>query len=375
MPGDTENKKVLVAMSGGTDSSAVCLMLREQGYELAGLTMRVWDLPRQFADGASEPDFILAARALAADLGFPHFVADEREAFRREVVGYFLDEYAAGRTPNPCVRCNRDFKFRLLVQWADRLGCAHIATGHYVGTERRGNRVYLRMGADERKDQSYFLWRVPPETLARCLFPLGDMEKPAVRAYLEARGRHAAARKPESMETCFVEGDYRDFLREQCPGLSAGVAGGAFVSTDGRRLGTHQGVPFYTVGQRKGLGIALGRPAYVVRLNAEKNTVVLGEAADLLADAFFVEQGTCVDADAFFSSPQLGVRIRYHSHPEPCTVEPLPDGRWLVRTARPVSAVTPGQSAVFYAGRLVVGGGVIASQRGIGAFRKKNENS
>lgn len=375
MSGETNHKKVLVAMSGGVDSSAVCLMLREQGYELVGLTMRVWDLPRQFADGADEPDFVRAARALAARLGFPHYVADVREAFRNSVVRYFLDEYAAGRTPNPCVMCNRDFKFRLLADEATRLGCQNIATGHYVDTEEREGHVYLRMGDDGRKDQSYFLWRVPEEMLRRCLFPLGRMEKAAVRAYLADRGFHVAARQSESMEVCFVEGDYRDFLMAQRPELAAATAGGAFVSADGRRLGTHRGVPFYTVGQRKGLGIALGSPAYVLRLNAAKNTVVLGGADDLLTTAFFVEDGRAVAPEAFWALQELSVRIRYHSHPVACHVSPLPDGRWLVRTPQPVSAVTPGQSAVFYVGRRLVAGAVIASQRGIGQYMEKQETT
>lgn len=353
-------------MSGGVDSSAVCLLLQAAGYDVAGMTMRVWDVPRQFSDGHDEPDFVREAQALAARLGIPHTVVDVREEFRNAVVRYFLDEYTAGRTPNPCVVCNRDFKFRLMAETADRLGCRYLATGHYVKTERRSDRTYLLMGDDVRKDQSYFLWRVPQATLSRCLFPLGSMTKDEVRAYLDRLGFTRKARQSESMEVCFVEGDYRDFLREQRPQLAEAVAGGAYVDTAGRKLGTHLGVPFYTVGQRKGLGIALGRPAYVVRLNAEKNTIVLGTEADLQTTAFYAEDVLPVDAAEFFSTPDLAVRIRYHSEPVACNVEPLPDGRLLVRTAKAVSAVTPGQSAVFYVGRRMVGGAVIGSQRGIG---------
>ncbi len=361
-------QKVLVAMSGGIDSSAVCLLLRDQGYEVVGMTMRVWDLPRQFADGADEPDFIRSARSLAERLGIEHHVADVRTEFREGIVRYFMDEYEAGRTPNPCVVCNRDFKFRLMREWADRLGCERMATGHYVKTERRGKHTFLLMGDDVRKDQSYFLWRVPQETLARCIFPLGNMEKPQVRAYLEEKGFAVRARQSESMEVCFIENDYRDFLREQRPDIDARWQGGKFVDTAGKTLGTHSGVPFYTVGQRKGLGIALGHPAYVLRLNAGKNTVVLGTEQELTTRALLAADFSAVDEAEFFAAGDLTVRIRYHSQPVSCRVERLADGRVLIRTAQEISAVTPGQSAVFYIGNRLVGGAVICSQKGIGAY-------
>ena len=378
--------RILVAMSGGVDSSAVCLLLQEQGYEVVGMTMRVWDLPRQFAhaatadgtlpacaqgqvaDDALEPDFILSARTLAERLGIEHHVVDVRTEFRDTVVRYFLDEYEAGRTPNPCVLCNRAFKFRLLAELADRLGCPLMATGHYVQTQEQGGHTYLLMGDDVRKDQSYFLWRVPQEVLGRMRFPLGTMEKPEVRAYLDRRGFAVRARQAESMEVCFVENDYRDFLRQQRPATAARVDGGYFVDTGGKRLGTHHGVPFYTVGQRKGLGIALGQPAYVLRLNAEKNTIVLGSETDLSTHHLLVEHLECVSRDEVLGSEALTVRIRYHSQPVACRVQILDDGRCLVTTSQSVSAVSPGQSAVFYIGRRLVGGAIIASQRGIGGI-------
>lgn len=361
-------KRVLVAMSGGIDSSAVCLMLRNAGYEVVGMTMRVWDLPSQFDEDKDTPRFIRSAQRLAARLGIEHHVVDVRREFAADVVSYFLDEYEHGRTPNPCVRCNRHFKFRLMTELADRFSCQRMATGHYVKTETRGDRTYLLMGDDIRKDQSYFLWRVPQETLRRCLFPLGTMEKREVREFLAREGFEVRARQSESMEVCFIEGDYRDFILRERPELAERLRGGAYVGTDGRRLGEHRGVPFYTVGQRKGLGIALGRPAYVVRLNAEKNTIVLGGEADLRTRAFFIESPEFVDREEALSAQDLTVRIRYHSRPVACTVEPTPDGHWVVRTQEDVSAVTPGQSAVFYIGRRVAGGAVIASQRGIGLY-------
>lgn len=256
--------------------------------------------------------------------------------------------------------CNPLFKFRVLTEWADRLGCAYIATGHYVKTERRNGHTYVLMGDDPRKDQSYFLWRLSPEVLDRCIFPLGGMTKPAVRDYLHGKGFTLQAGKKESMEVCFVEGDYRDFLKAQVPGLAARKAGGLFVDKEGRRLGEHAGVPFYTVGQRKGLGIALGRPAYVLRLDAETNTVTLGGEADLLTPEFVVERWQAVDAAELFEDEGLTVRIRYRSAPAACHCELLADGRLLVRLRKPVAAVTPGQSAVFYHDRRLVGGGYIA---------------
>lgn len=363
----SNREKVLVAMSGGVDSSAVCLLLQDQGYEVVGMTMRVWDLPQQFASpGQEQPDFILSAQELAQRLGIEHHVVDVREEFRHTIVQNFLDEYRGGRTPNPCVLCNRKFKFRLLAEMADRLGCQWMATGHYVQVEEKDDFAYLLMGDDVRKDQSYFLWRVPQQTLKRCLFPLGKMEKPEVRRYLDEKGFALRAKQSESMEVCFVERDYRDFLRQQLPDLAEQVKGGAYVDAGGKKLGEHLGVPFYTVGQRKGLGIALGAPAYVLRLNPEKNTIVLGSEEELKTTFLLTETPEVVDETEFFTAQDLTVRIRYHSNPVPCKVHRLDDGRMLVETAEQVSAVTPGQSAVFYIKNRLVGGAYIASQKGIG---------
>lgn len=358
-------------MSGGVDSSAVCIMLRERGYEPVGMTMRVFDIPSQMSDGSDEPDFIRSARSLAARLNMEHHVADVREEFRETVVRYFLDEYENGRTPNPCVACNRRFKFRLMDEWADRLDCKLMATGHYVRTEpyKDGNN-YLLMGNDTRKDQSYFLWRVPQKIIRRCIFPLGTLEKPQVRKYLEEKGFESRSRQSESMEVCFIEGDYRDFLRRQRPELTERLAGGRYVNTRGQTIGKHDGVPFYTVGQRKGLGVALGKPAYVIRLNADKNTIVLGREEDLSSTAFFAEDDMLVNPICFFHETAISVRIRYHSKPVACNVTRLDDGRLLVRTQETVTAVTPGQSAVFYSGSRMIGGAVIGSQKGIRLYEQ-----
>ena len=350
------NKKVLVGMSGGIDSTATCLMLREQGYEVVGLTMWVW---------GDEP---VGARQLAYDMDIKHYVADVREDFRKTIVQYFIDEYRSGRTPNPCVMCNPLFKFRLLTEWADRLGCKFIATGHYVRLEEHDNKLYIVAGDDDRKDQSYFLWRLEQDVLRRCLFPLGTYTKTQVRDYLRNKGYTLKAEEGESMEVCFIKGDYRDFLRERSPEIDREIGPGWFVNAEGVKLGQHKGFPYYTIGQRKGLEIALGKPAYVLKINPQKNTVMLGDAEQLKTRYMLAEQDAFLCEDEAFASPNLTVRIRYRSHPLPCEVRRLEDGRLLVHFREEASAIAPGQSAVFYIGHRVVGGAFIASQRGIGMY-------
>lgn len=358
------SKKVLVGMSGGVDSTAACLLLQEQGWEVVGLTMRVFDVPSQMM--GDEPRCVVEAREVARRLGIAHHVADVRDAFRHTVVGAFCDEYLHGRTPNPCVMCNPLFKFCLLVEWADRLGCERIATGHYV----RLVDGCLCEGRDKRKDQSYFLWRVAPEVLRRCLFPLGDLTKDDVRAYLADKGFALKASEGESMEVCFIEDDYRDFLRREVPDLDERFGPGRFVDNAGRTLGMHKGCPYYTVGQRKGLGIALGRPAFVLRINADRNTVVLGDDEDLKTTHMLVETPPDQPLQRWqTTSEPLAVRIRYRSRPVPCEVAgTVQEGLTLVHLLEPVSGIAPGQSAVFYDGERLLGGAFIASQKGIGQY-------
>ena len=361
-----QDKRVLVGMSGGIDSSAVCIMLQEQGYEIVGVTMRTWDVASQFkTPEQEEPDFILEARALAERLGIEHHVADVREEFKQVIVKYFIDEYMQGRTPNPCVMCNPLFKERILCEWADKTGCAWISTGHYCRLEERNGNRYIVAGDDMTKDQSYFLWRLPQEILRRFLFPLGNYTKQEVREYLKEKGFEAKAKGGESMEVCFIEGDYRDFLRQQIPDIDTKIGPGFFVDNKGVKIGQHKGFPYYTIGQRKGLGIALGHPAHVLRINAEKNTVMLGTADELKAEYMLVEDAMITDMKELLECPNLTVRIRYRSKPIPCRVLPLEDGKMLVRFLGEASSIAPGQSAVFYDGQRVLGGAFIASQRGI----------
>ena len=349
-------KRVLVGMSGGIDSTATCLMLQEQGYEIIGLTMWVW---------GDEP---LEARQLARSMGIEHHVADEREAFRNVIVQNFIDEYRQGRTPNPCVTCNPLFKFRILTEWADKLNCRYIATGHYTRLEELNGKIYIVAGDDEKKDQSYFLWRLGQDVLRRCLFPLGAYTKLQVRDYLRDKGYTLKAEEGESMEVCFIKGDYRDFLREHSPEIDDEVGPGWFVNSEGVKLGEHKGFPYYTIGQRKGLEIALGKPAYVLKINPQKNTVMLGDAEQLKAEYMLAEQDNLIDEGEVLGSSGLTVRIRYRSKPVPCSVKRLEDGRLLIHFEAEASAIAPGQSAVFYIGKRVAGGSFIASQRGIGMY-------
>lgn len=351
---------VLVGMSGGIDSTAVCSMLLEQGYRVVGLTFVTCDASFAAAE---------AAAALAKRLGIEHYVDDVRDEFRQQVVQPFIDSYLTGTTPNPCVNCNRMMKFSLLCRWADRLGCEKIATGHYVKMQEESassgdeKRYYIVTGDDPRKDQSYFLWRLTQEQLSRCIFPLGGWKKNDVCSYLGVNNLDEAGKDGESMEVCFIPGDYRDFLRENIPDVDSVIREGSFVDAAGRVLGTHRGFPYYTIGQRKGLGIALGHPAYVLKINAEKNTVMLGTAEQLVTRYMLIETPEWVDSVPLEG---LTVRVRYRSKPISCDAPQLVgDGRWMVPLHSDASAITPGQSAVFYVGNKLVGGAFIASQRGI----------
>lgn len=369
-----KEKRVLVGMSGGIDSSATCIMLQEQGYEVVGVTMRTWDIPSHFSTpGQTQPDEVLEAQALASRLGIEHHVADVREEFRKVIVQYFIDEYMHGRTPNPCVMCNPLFKERILCEWADRTQCAWIATGHYCQLEDRNGYRYIITGDDPTKDQSYFLWKLPQEILRRMMFPLGGMTKAAVREYLAAKGFEAKARGGESMEICFIDKDYRKFLREHCPDIDEKIGAGWFVDSKGLKLGQHKGFAYYTIGQRKGLEIALGKPAYVLKINPAKNTVMLGDADQLKATHMLVEDINVADMNELLTCSNLSVRIRYRSQPIPCQAILLENQKLLVKFATEASAITPGQSAVFYDGNRVLGGGFIAFQNGIKKLAAENE--
>lgn len=359
------NKRVLIGMSGGIDSSAACMILQEQGYEVVGLTMRMWDLPRHFPhEGQTIPQFALEARELAEKIGIEHHILDVRDEFKSSIIKGFIDEYLKGNTPNPCVMCNRLFKWHYLLQEADRLGCSWVATGHYARIlDRDGYRVLAR-GVDPKKDQSYFLWRLGQEELSRTIFPLGGVTKEEIKRYVEGKGFHEKVEKKESMEVCFIPGDYRDFLREQLPELAQQVGGGYFVDSTGRKLGQHKGFPFYTIGQRKGLEIALGKPMFVTRINPIKNTIRLGDRDELLTRRMVITDVLEATPGILESAGPVDVQIRYRSSAIPASLQKGDTpGEWLVCFESDASAVTPGQSAVIYSDNTVIGGGIIADQR------------
>jgi tRNA-uridine 2-sulfurtransferase len=347
-------------MSGGVDSSATAALLIEQGYDVVGITLKLWpqDCVSRAEDKCCGPQAVTDARAVCHKLGIPYYLIDEAAEFQGTVIRYFADEYKAGRTPNPCVMCNQNLKFGRLLHRADQLGARYIATGHFARVEVApdGGRVLLRRGKDPRKDQSYFLFSLRQEQLARAMFPLGGKTKSDTRQMARHCGLKTAE-KEESMEICFVpDNDYGGFL------LKSSLAHkhrGEIVDLEGRVLGHHEGIEFYTIGQRKGLGISSARPLYVLDLDAAANRVIVGDDSNLLRQRFHVERCNWV---AFLEPPDsldATVKIRYNHVGTPARVTPLPGGCAAVELQVPQRAVTPGQAAVFYAEDLVLGGGWI----------------
>jgi len=355
-------KRVLLGMSGGVDSSVAGYLLREQGYDVVGVTMKVWpqDCISRAEDKCCGPQAVADARGVAHSLGFPHYVVDEADQFERLVIDYFSSEYQAGRTPNPCVMCNEKLKFGNLWNKAQALGCEYIATGHYAIIEHHeaagaATRAVLRKGIDPRKDQSYFMFSLRQPQLRRALTPLGGMSKPAIREIARSLGLKVAD-KADSQEICFVPGnDYKAFLRSHL-GPSEFHPGGIY-DLEGNFLGEHQGIEMFTIGQRKGLPGGSPQPRYVVDLDPETNRVLVGSADDLVSDDFEIDRVNWIsDARDDFEAT---VKIRY-SHPGTrATVTVLENGRARVQLHEPQKAVTPGQAAVIYDGDVVVGGGWI----------------
>jgi len=353
---DIGSMRVLVAMSGGVDSSAAAALLAAEGHDVVGVSMRVAD----FSDASRgrsccAPDDLDDARRAARRIGIPFFVANVEERFAERVITPFVDDYLDGRTPNPCVSCNARVKFEWLLARARALG-AKLATGHYARVERRGSRLALRTAADPAKDQTYFLYGLGQEALRDVLFPVGGMAKPDVRAAAERAGLPNAA-KPDSQEICFVtRGVAADFVALRAPER---VRAGEVVTTRGEVLGRHDGVHRFTVGQRRGLGFAGPEPRYVVRIEPESARVVVGTAAEASRDEFEVGEASWVSGGPPPEACDLTIKVRHRHEGERGTVLATRD-RAHVRLARPVRGVAPGQAAVFYDGDEVVGGGRIA---------------
>jgi len=361
---DKSDTTVVVAMSGGVDSSVAAALLHRQGYNVIGITLQLWEFAEVGGNVVRETaccslEMMNDARAVCARLGIPHFVLDFRKKFEAEVVNYFVQEYLDGRTPNPCILCNARVKWGALLHRARELGADYLATGHYarVGYDAPRGRYVLRQGTDPSKDQSYALWALSQEQLAHTLLPLGEMRKSDVRK-LAAEWGLKTAHKVESQELCFIaDNDYRRFLRERTDGT---LRPGEIVTTDGRVVGTHQGYPAYTVGQRKGLGVAMGKPVYVIRIEPQTNRIVIGERDELLSQGLLARQLNWIAIDELREPMQVTARIRYNDEGVPATVNPMAEGAVWVHFRSPRPAVTPGQSVVFYDGEVVVGGAVIA---------------
>lgn len=352
-------------MSGGIDSSLAAVLLHEQGYDVIGMTMKTWDYASSGASkketGCCSLDSINDARNVSVQLGFPHYILDIREEFGDAVIDYFTGEYLEGRTPNPCVMCNTHIKWDALLQRADKLGCDYIATGHYAKIREENGRYIVSKGIDTLKDQSYVLWGVSQESLSRTILPLGNLTKHEIREMAKERGFFELASKAESYEICFVpDNDYRGFLKRRIDGLEEQVNGGNFVLEDGTVLGQHQGYPFYTIGQRRGLGIALGYPAFVTDIRKETNEVVLGRDRQLERSGLEIQKINLLKyGDLYSHKSGVTTKVRYKHDGTPSKVTQLGHDKIRIDFDEPVSGVAPGQAAVFYEGDDVVGGGWI----------------
>jgi len=362
--------KVLMAMSGGIDSTVAALMLHKEGYEVVGITMKTWDyatsvgVTNKKETGCCNLDSFNDARMAAVEHGFPHFILDIREEFGDFVIENFVEEYIAGRTPNPCVMCNTHIKWRALLKRADAMGCDFIATGHYAQVHQHSNgRYFIRKGKDETKDQSYALWGLQQDLLSRTLLPLGTYHKTEIRQMAHDFGYPELAKKNESYEICFVpDNDYRGFLKRRVEGLEARVDGGNFVDKNGKFLGKHKGYPFYTIGQRKGLDIALGFPAFVTHIDPDNNTVVLGTEEDLNKTEMMVKNINWIKYEGLSENIDAVTKIRYKDKGAISQLIATDNGVKVV-FYDDVKGVAPGQSAVFYEGDDVIGGGVIQRQQ------------
>lgn len=377
-----ENTKVLLGMSGGTDSSVAAMRLLDAGYEVTGVTFRFYEL-----NGATE--YLEDARNLAQRLGIQHITYDAREVFNSRIVNYFVQEYLAGHTPVPCTLCNNYLKWPLLAKIADEMGIFYIATGHYVRKVKMEDTYYITAAADSDKDQTFFLWGLKQDILRRMLLPMGDLTKVDARAWAAERGFQKVATKKDSIGVCFCPMDYRSFLKEwlvrngqqqvsfgqtqvrngqaqvrKCQTWSEMVRRGRFVDEKGNFIAWHEGYPFYTIGQRRGLGIHLNRPVFVKEIFPEKNEVVLSDLKSLEKTEMLLKDWNIINKERLLGHNDIIVKIRYRKQENHCTVTITPDNLLHIQLHEPLTAIAPGQAAAFYKDNLLLGGGIIVEAKG-----------
>jgi tRNA-specific 2-thiouridylase len=343
-------ERVLLGMSGGTDSSVAAMLLQDAGYEVVGVTFR-------FYEQEGDTEYLDDAREVCRRLGIQHIISDQRDLFQTTIIDYFVSEYMAGHTPVPCTLCNNRLKWPLLRQIADEMDIPHLATGHYVQKRKIDNHWHIVNGVDEEKNQSFFLWGLPQDILERMLLPMGGLTKQQVREIAEQRGFVKAARKRDSLGVCFCPTDYRTFLRDRVP--EGAIQRGKFVDTEGNFIAWHEGYPFYTIGQRRGLGIDLNQAIFVREILPAENRVVLGDLRSLERTEMRLKDWNIVNPAQLLDRDDVVVKIRYRKQENRCTVTLLPDNTLHSALHEPLTAIAPGQAAALYRGEVLLGGGII----------------
>lgn len=349
-----QKKRVLLGMSGGTDSSVAAMLLQDAGYEVTGVTFR-------FYEWNDSTEYLEDARTLAARLGMAHVTYDAREIFRERIIRYFIDEYMSGHTPVPCTLCNNHLKWPLLAKLADEMGVFYIATGHYVRKVLSEGKYYITSAVDSDKDQSFFLWGLKQDILRRMLLPMGEMTKPQARVLAAARGFEKVSVKKDSIGVCFCPMDYRSFLRRisESNSFAVNIRKGKFIDEKGNFIAWHEGFPFYTIGQRRGLGIDLNRAVFVKEIRPAENEVVLSSLQALEKTEIWLKDWNIIDESRLFDYNDIIVKIRYRKQKNHCTVRLTEDGLLHLQLHEPLTAVAPGQAAAFYKDDLLLGGGII----------------